>query len=333
MPRVLTLYDRRSTSLHRSNSLDTVQPARRPRAQSIVRLSLSLDGKAELIPEVSSPEPKISQQIMLAPDMGLQRQPLHRSHSTLPTITLPPISTLTGSLPPRMNRGRARDVNAWESCADLETRDELMTQAENESNGSAVAAINLLRSTSGNSHTNAAKRNASVAKTNRAPLAKKAKLGRTNSSMARLESIATKADKLHKFHSDKMRVSMLVSPTDSDKENWSPDEDGNAQDLRHQAPPALMESKTQNPRRLGRILQQQRPSSLNGRANTAPVGKRNLLKEGIEIFDDGDGSAKPAGKPRVDDVENFMRGEVSPSKKGDMDCIAGLLSLSQGAWR
>jgi hypothetical protein len=28
-----------------------------------------------------------------------------------------------------------------------------------------------------------------------------------------------------------------------------------------------------------------------------------------------------------------MRGEVSPSKRGDLDCIQGLLSLSQGNWR
>jgi hypothetical protein len=54
------------------------------------------------------------------------------------------------------------------------------------------------------------------------------------------------------------------------------------------------------------------------------------VKEGVEIFEDA------VKKPhhREDDVERFMRGgDVSPSKKPDMDCVAGLLSLSQGAWR
>ena len=36
---------------------------------------------------------------------------------------------------------------------------------------------------------------------------------------------------------------------------------------------------------------------------------------------------------KEDDVDKFMRGSVSPSKKPEMDCVAGLLSLSQGAWR
>jgi hypothetical protein len=46
------------------------------------------------------------------------------------------------------------------------------------------------------------------------------------------------------------------------------------------------------------------------------------------IFED------PMGESKVDqDVDKFMRGEVSPSKKGDLDCIQGLLSLSQGTWR
>ena len=52
--------------------------------------------------------------------------------------------------------------------------------------------------------------------------------------------------------------------------------------------------------------------------------------EDVDIFEDGD---KPPAAGREDEVEKFMRGEVSPSKKPDMDCVAGLLSLSQGAWR
>jgi hypothetical protein len=50
------------------------------------------------------------------------------------------------------------------------------------------------------------------------------------------------------------------------------------------------------------------------------------------VSDLGDVEAK-AESPRDDEVSRFMCGDVSPSKKGDMDCVAGLLSLSQGAWR
>ena len=244
----------------------------------------------------------------------------------MPAVTLPPISTLTNLLPPRLSRGRSRDVQAWESCADSETRDELTTHAENESNGSAIAAISLLRSTSGVLQNSASKRNAQPQKPAR--YAKKAKLNRAMSSIGRLEHSGKENEGAEKPHSGKVKVSMLVSPTDSDKENWSPDEDGNpnADGARRPLPSG---PKSQNCRRPGRVLQDQKgPAMLgNSRANTAPSRPRGI-KEGVDIFEDAETRAT-----RDAEVEKFMRGEVSPSKKGDMDCVAGLLSLSQGAWR
>ena len=47
-----------------------------------------------------------------------------------------------------------------------------------------------------------------------------------------------------------------------------------------------------------------------------------------KVFEDEENRGDPG-----EDVENFMRGEISPSKKGDLDCVQGLLSLSQGNWR
>ena len=132
--------------------------------------------------------------------------------------------------------------------------------------------------------------------------------------------------------SGKVMVSMLLSPSgDSDKENWSPDEDGRAVSRR----PAPSVPRAQNPRRTGRALQDQHgPGLLAGsRANTAPEPRNPRLVKGaggIEIFED------PAAiRPAIADeeVQRFMRGEVSPSKKGDVDCVAGLLALSQGNWR
>ena len=259
--------------------------------------------------------------------------PSTSSRHSIGSVTLPPISTLTRGLPPSLSRGRSRDVQAWESCADSERRDELTAQAENESNGSAIAAISLLRSTSSSSlaslaansapQPSSAKRNASVT---RAPLrqVKKAKLSRANSTFARLEQVDSNSEKPRAHLNGKVKVSMLVTPNpDSDKENWSPDEDGQPRSPRRRPLPSFKAPVSRSPRRRpgGRILQEQgnRIPMLLNRANTAPSGD-------ITIFEDGDGKGT---------ADKFMpnTNQVSPSKRGDMDCVAGLLSLSQGAWR
>ncbi|GAO16146.1 hypothetical protein UVI_02040410 [Ustilaginoidea virens] len=259
------------------------------------------------------------------------------SLSALPSVTLPPITALTNSLPPRLPRGRSRDVQAWESCADSEKRDELMAQAEHESSGSAIAAISLLRSSSGILQPSSAKRNASVSRPPRPHQAKKAKLSRASSTFARLETgkPAVDPEKLRQNTAGKVNVSMLVSPTDSDKENWSPDEDGTPhRGHRRQPLPGRPEFKSTNPRRAGRVLRDQKvPPMLGNRANTAPCRPSlatSKASPSVRIFEDGNPGQR---NRREDDVERFMRGEVSPSKKPDMDCVAGLLSLSQGAWR
>ncbi|KAM5356062.1 hypothetical protein ACJ41O_002708 [Fusarium nematophilum] len=308
------------------------QPLGQNQSQSKVRLSLSLEGKAELVSNQGSPTrdlpPRPSSTTPSLPQV--RQRSLQRSHSALPAVTLPPITTLTNSLPPRLMRGRSRDVHAWESCADAENRDELTAQAEHESNGSAIAAISLLRSSSGGVlQPSNAKRNAPMTKPHRPHQAKKAKLTRSGSSVARLETDLEDLEKPEKEFG-KVKVSMLVSPTgDSDKENWSPDEDGNPSDSRRRPlPPAP--PKALNPRRVGRVLQEQNPSNLlANRANTAPARPRQLVKEGVEIFEDT--LKRPS--PREDDVERFMRGSVSPSKKPEIICANGLLSLASGAWR
>ncbi|KAF5515195.1 MBF complex negative regulatory component yox1 [Colletotrichum siamense] len=135
----------------------------------------------------------------------------------------------------------------------------------------------------------------------------------------------------------RVKVNMLVSPSgDSDKENWLPDEEGNARRISPAgevgAPLPTTAANKPNARRTGRILQgHPGPVIFSGnRARTMPaMGRRDSGKD-MSIFEDDEGllAQKPA-----DEVEIFMRGEVSPGKKGDMDCIAGLLSLSQGNWR
>ena len=275
---------------------------------------------------------------------------LQRSHSALPGITLPPISTLTSSLPPSLARGRSRDAYAWELCCDADVRDDLITLAENESNGSAIAAISLLRSTSSALQPNGSKRNAPASTLSQRSQTKKPKLSRTTSSMARMQTVESDPVKVSRpalpatsektITDGKVKVSMLVSPSgDSDKENWSPDEDGNPQESARgcrQLPAAAPTQRPQNSRRMSRVLQEHRGPALfaGGRANTAPAARnRGSAKrsQDLEIFEDTEENRRAS--MRGDEVERFMRGEVSPSKKGDVDCVAGLLALSQGNWR
>ncbi|KAL0939409.1 homeobox transcription factor [Colletotrichum truncatum] len=316
-----------------------------PLPQSHVRLSLSLEGKAELVAnEASSPRLQPSKLFSDLPSLPqVKSRPFQRSHSALPSVTLPPISALTDSLPPTLGRGRSRDAHAWELCCDADARDELTTQAENESNGSAVAAISLLRSTSGILQNNTSKRNSPATRpTSRPQQAKKPKLSRTSSSVARMQTALVDSDdgvdsqKVEKGSGKTVRVDMLVSPSgDSDKENWFPDDERNPRRFSpsHNVRRPLPATATNrfNSRRTGRLLQDHPGPIVFGgnRSKTMPMIGRRDSGKGLSIFEDED---MPGLKP-TDEVERFMRGEISPSKKGDMDCIAGLLSLSQGNWR
>lgn len=376
-------------------------------SSSQVRLSLSLDGKAELISAQPSP-PRLSPQLALNTEIlppVFSNRTLQRSRSALSGITLPPISTLTKNLgapfPPQFTRGRSRDVHAWESCCEANTRDELTRQAENEASGSAIAAISLMRSSSSSaslsnlihnhhsnpqppSHLGALQPNTSRRNTlgmARGSLDRKPKLGRAKTSppVTRYISLDVSAKVVDQDGDDdhlepeKKRQKKkqdhpfdILSPSgDSDKENWSPGENGDPERRRPLPPPEAGASPTKaaaapsaNPRRVGRILGEQDATTKrlfsNGstdsrnrqanRANTAPtLGQRSrkLGDTAVAIFEDGENTPHDEkgdrqsreGKRDDEDVERFMRGEVSPSKRPDMACVAGLLSLSQGNWR
>lgn len=218
--------------------------------------------------------------------------------------------------------------------------------AENEANGSALAAISLLRSSGSVLQPNGSKRNAPLARRSQLN-AKKTKLGRSFSSISRLSSgplteVVRIRDENDEFPekdapSKKLKVSMLVSPSgDSDKENWSPDEEGNPQLPFGRAVrrPLPADTPSQPPRKADRGLQEQPRGPAFGlsRANTAPLQRRGLKSgdEPVSIFEDDE--TRRSRMPE-EEVERFMRGDVSPSKKGDADCVAGLLALSQGNWR
>lgn len=336
----------------RSDALPSSPPTQTPTDPNAstgnphVRLSLSLEGKAELVSNEQSPSrARPPKSHMDLPRFSQSRpQPLQRSRSSIPNVTLPPISVLTEGLPPKLGRGRSRDAQAWELCCDSDQRDELTTQAENESSGSAVAAISLLRSQSGSGvlQPSSSKRNAPPLKPTSRPERgnKKPRLSRTMSSNAILDKPAPLFPEPHTAS----KLSILRSPGgDSDKENWSPGREGNpprplfAPQTQPQAPAsrphqAQEASAVGNARRKARVLGEHHAPWLldNSRASTAPLMRRRDSGKELEIYED-DAENRPPPRESCD-VEKFMRGEVSPSKKGDMDCIAGLLSLSQGNW-
>lgn len=372
-----------------------------PPQSSKFRLSMSVEGKAEL---VTQPSPRLSPPAMSDSCFPPDRPHMHRSQSAAGTVTLPPISTLTASLeadvatpqnhvlqhpqprfPPRLSRSRSRDVHAWELACEAnsgEHRDELTAYAERESSGSAIAAISLLRTLSASSHSqpasnvhishvlqiNSAKRNARPStQQQQQHHSKRTKLSRSSSSVARLQTdvVETTTAKppmqrespgIDVDEPKKVKMSMLLSPggNDSDKENWSPDKDGRTTFHGSQRGPAGRRplpsaplSKTipsvslQKPRR--RALEDGTNRFMLGRSSTAPAARRKKGAMPVEIFEDcgDDADASDDDEPRRpvrngvtdDEVERFMRGEVSPSKKGAASAIAGLLALSQGNWR
>ncbi|CAN8098859.1 unnamed protein product [Discula destructiva] len=374
-----------------------------PPQSSKYRLSMSIEGKAELVPQPSPPRlsPSAISDSFVPPD----RPQLYRSHSAADSITLPPISTFAAPfeaplgpvvqsqtllqpqprLPPReLYRSRSRDVHAWEMACETNSgqhRDELTAYAERESSGSAIAAISLLRTLSSSSHpspishaghvlhSNTTKRNARPSAQQHSHHAKKPKLNRASSSIARLQNnfahgTTEKASTLrHDGNEDidgvkQVKMSMLLSPggNDSDKENWSPGVAIHRTSHSPQRPPASRRPLPSAP--LSRTMPSAAPSNSRrrtleegttrfrlGRASTAPTARQKKTRAPIEIFEDGDDDASEADasddeeprRPEPNDdeeIEKFMRGEgVSPSKKGAASAIAGLLALSQGAWR
>lgn len=320
----------------------------------------SLDGQAQLVSTNTSPE-------VVHPSSSpeLPRPASRTFRRSLTAVTLPSFSTLTEGLPspmttsqvPRLARGSSRDVKTWESCAKAEPRDELIALAEHDSNGSAIAAISILRNSSNNAlqPSGSSKRNASMS-TDHSRGQKKFKLSRTTSLTAHMETIGasslhTPNDELKKARLEKIAVtSLLGSPTDSDKENLTPDEDGEVtqQTGRHRSRrplPSAAGGPRSPRRRPGGLLTSStgRPRLLQERALTAPTRPR-AADSHVSIFEDSPGRSEGTSEAEKadsaeasDDVQRFMQGQVSPSKKEEYReylCVNTLVAMKTGgSWR
>ncbi|KAF7905626.1 uncharacterized protein EAF01_006147 [Botrytis porri] len=290
-----------------------------PSATSRVRLSTGLDGRAELVEgEITPPRPHAERPTSsLSSVIPLKRmRSLYRSHSALPLGS----SSFNGPYMPRLRSGRSRDARTWEFCAEGEARDELTTQAENESSGSAIAAISLIRSTSSSAlNPNPSKRN-TLSRPNLQ--GKRPKLGRASSSAARMQSSIKKAREPINDKDPLMR-----SPSgDSDKENWVPSQSG----VNPRRRPAHIQKESDKEAK--GILQDNPSIPTHADFDVNRNKRRKSAHSEPQVYEDAEASTKNTKAPD-DDVQNFMQAPVSPSKKDDVDCIQGLLSLSQGNWR
>jgi len=310
------------------------------RTRSLVKLSLSLDGKAEVTTRTgttpSPPHPKstVSGKSMQHSSYSLQRSLSAVESSRRSAIEVSPIPV------PRLSRaGRSRDSRTWEFYCDSEARNALIQQAEREVKGSATAAIGLIRSQSNHGKammSNPNKRNAhsqkpDVTKRPRADGVKshKPELGRTVSSVARLQTSTGFLAKQNAVRpGSKHRKSSSQSALfedfdgDSDKENWVPATQVSQPRRRRprmsQATARILEESLRVP---------SQSTMSGGTMGHKTVRSRLTIPKTIASQDQENNDVE------VDNEVAAFMGEAAPREEEDLDCVQNLLSLSQAAWQ
>ena len=311
------------------------------RTSSLVRLSMSLDGKAQVTTSAgTTPSPPRSQTV---PYVDLARRPdagLRRSFSA----TEPGEKDSPNSLPNPIIRhqatGRSRDARTWEFYCDKDARDALTEQAEREESGSATAAIALIKSNSNTSKAITVKSNKRNAHTQKREAAKrlkangqtmqKPKLERSQSSFAKMQtatklspSTEAKAGKAHRKAGSQSAV-FEIYEGDSDKENWVPG-------TQHRSPARHRPTGSTHSRR---IL---RESLHHSSGLGALMSQERNVSSGLSSLKSTSSSAseeKENGAPEINhEISAFTGNTMAPREADDLDCVQNLLSLSQATWK
>ena len=307
------------------------------RTSSSVRLSMSLDGKAQVVLDNgSSPSPPRLDRAALVPRLKHPDGFRRCQTDVLPGKQAPLI--LEDALPlwpKRMVPGRSRDARAWEFYCDSDTRNALTVQAEREQKGSAEGAIGLIRSSS-NKVMRPKSLDQNLAKTGSKRKAHndnngfKPKFTRTTSSIGRLEiTDHSISSQMKKFKSKRLRLeaqsALYRDPSgDSDKENWEPGAQisevrtQRQQDFYPATRRAVLKDSSCIPSQsisLGAFLE-----SELGASTQLPKS------ESIEV-------AGNTEKLANEMVRAFMQGNHTNREEEDLDCVQNLLSLSQGIWK
>jgi hypothetical protein len=309
----------------------------KPRASA--RISMSSDGEA-LIRTEDEPSPS-KNRMRMVPSRTRRESGLRRSTSAVAFGGLRPAMADREGEPRPF--GRSRDARMWELYCDTDARSALSTPASSQGTTGARTP-GLYRSGSHRSlaRTSSFSRSTFSARpeldSHRAAVEfsgeKRRKLGRTVSSLGRLESVQRvgladrypgKAQQAAGKASSKDQTEELEQDAgDSDKENWLPGTQERAAPRRHRrvashAPRAVLKE--------------------NGlRKNTtvddlalAAGGKKGRATRGLRGSNKENDFSNPG---KIDaEVAAFMSKTGSSSRAEDLDCIQGLLSLSQGAWR
>ena len=290
-----------------AKDVSAVQIPSLPSQSSHVRLSMSLEGAVKVkTTDAETPSPPKQR---APPPTVPSRAPasLQRSKSV---ITLSSNVSQESAGKPKVKSvggqfGRSRDARTWEFYCDGDAREALSAHAEDERTGSAVGTINLIRSQSQTSRAQSMTERSGGSNTKNAPMSQrtvKHKLSRARSSMARLQDTNQTLVKPSMKEAD---PSGLRSPSgDSDKENWAPGTRLSHHPLRRQHAsanrrPILGDEKHRlsHARSTGGLAADQKRGGIIGHS-----GRHQRL------------------------IEAAGKGE-------DLDCIQGLLSLSQGAWQ
>jgi hypothetical protein len=299
------------------------------RTSSLVRLSLSLDGKAEVImgEESSSMLPHPVTWKAPAPRVG----GLQRSKSAIDVIE-GQCRRLSGGTLQGSTIGRSRDARTWEFYCDSEARSTLSAQGNS---GSASEAINQLRSRKKSLQPSMNKRSAQLGmqesskRFKTAPgLARKQKLARTTSSLARLQT--SNESETKELTSSRMNKSspdipgILDDAGDSDKENWVPGTKKKPVEQRQlgnlSAKPVLGENKSipSHNASFGNAMDREgfRQPHI-ARTHPTPVPKADIEES----------------KQGTDSTPRESRSGSSVSGEEELDCVQNLLSLRKGCWR
>lgn len=295
-----------------------------PKGRNALRIAMSSDGKA-VVRAGNEPSPSKSRI-----SMSSARKPrgpgLRRSSSAV---------VLGGLRNPAKAKdrifGKSRDPRNWESFFDTDARSALTPS----SSQGAPNTDSSGRSRTGNqrplSRSLSARQNCLAGSSDRSNPAiaqqmgeKRRKLSRTVSSLARLETGRNMpADKpsAHPLKSSKLLPNgkaggenLDPDDGDSDKENWIPGT--RTSRVRRRA--------THNTQRPVLKDASNRDAGANRNKGTMSSGKFSRAHQGSQRKSHGGFGA---------DVSAFMAGGSGPSQEEDLDCIQGLLSLSQGAWR
>ena len=313
-----------SSAPRRARDEDSPPPTKSlKRTRSGVRLGMTSDGAAKILsPDESSPSPpRLIATASFTGSSGMKDSFCSSQGSS------------EGFSLRRIPSGRSRDSRAWEFWCDSESRNGLVKQAQQAQKGSAADAIGMLRSNSRGPLTpTSSKPNI---RSDRRDSYKRQKVGytprtksglqRATSAVGRLENQVVKEKSAFKSKPSKMSASFTALPpsSDSDKENDDPVPSAPIASRRRISP-------SKAPRRRP-ILGESYTAPTVGAQNDASPAKQKDQKAKKIPADEKDFVIATDD----DEVREFMRGSgrKEAAEEDDLDCIQGLLSLSQGNWR